>query len=85
MAAEQKTSTTTIGDLRAQLDSFSGRLSELEKLKEQQEGTIKVKQEEYTVASTQIKVGTDSALCMVVVNVCVCFAYNMSTHVSYYY
>ena len=56
MAAEQKTSATTIGDLRTQLDSFAGRLGELENLREQQEGTIKVKQEENTVASTQIKV-----------------------------
>lgn len=56
MAADHKSSVSTIDTLRNQLDSFAGRLGELERLKETQETTIQAKEEEKTVAHSQIKV-----------------------------
>ena len=58
MATEQKTSASTIQDLRSQVESFVGRLEGLERLKETQESTIQVKEQEKTVAHYQIKVST---------------------------
>ncbi|XP_064400087.1 carboxy-terminal kinesin 2-like isoform X2 [Halichondria panicea] len=55
MAADHKSSVSTIDTLRNQLDSFAGRLGELERLKETQETTIQAKEEEKTVAHSQIK------------------------------
>ena len=49
MVAEQKTSASAIEDLRS-------RLEELERLKETQESTIQVNEQEKTVAHYQIKV-----------------------------
>ncbi len=56
MAAERKTTISTIGILTEKLDNFSGRLEELEQLKATQETTILVKEKEKTVAHSQIKV-----------------------------
>lgn len=56
MVTEQKSSAKTINGLQGLLNNISGRLNELENLKEQQEGAIQVKEEECTAASTQIKV-----------------------------
>lgn len=56
MAVERKTTISTIETLQDQLQSFSGRLGELEQLKKCQESTILVKEKEKTVAHSQIKV-----------------------------
>ena len=56
MADERKNAKLTIEVLQSQLGSLSERLGGLEQVKEQQEGTIRVQQQEQSTASSQIKV-----------------------------
>ena len=63
MADERKNAKLTIEVLQSQLGSLSERLGGLEQVKEQQEGTIRVQQQEQSTASSQIKVREGTCTC----------------------
>lgn len=56
MADERKNAKLTIEELQSQLGALAHRLGDLEQVKEQHEGTIRVQQLEQSTASSQIKV-----------------------------
>ena len=56
MTTERQTSSSTIESLSTQLEKFAERLDHLESVRVEQEGTIKIKQEETSAASQTIKV-----------------------------
>ena len=56
MADERKNAKFTIDSLQFQLEGLAGRINDLEHVKQEQEGTIRVQLEEQSTASSQIKV-----------------------------
>ena len=56
MAFQRTSSLSTIDSLSVQLQQFSERLHHLESVREEQEGTIRIKQEETHVAARKITV-----------------------------
>lgn len=56
MASVKQNSSSTIAGLQAQMSGFATRISDLEQLKTQQEGTIRTQREEWTAATSTIKV-----------------------------
>lgn len=56
MADERKNAKFTIESLQSQLEGLAGRINDLEYVKQEQEGTIRVQLEEQSTASSQIKV-----------------------------
>ena len=56
MADERKNAKFTIEGLQSQLEGLAGRINDMEYVKQEQEGTIRVQLEEQSTASSQIKV-----------------------------
>ena len=56
MADERKNAKSTIEGLQSRLESLAYRINDLEYVKQEQEGTIRVQQQEQSTASSQIQV-----------------------------
>ena len=56
MADERKNAKSTIEGLQSRLEGLADRINDLEYVKQEQESTIRVQQQEQSTASSQIKV-----------------------------